>query len=456
MLSAYLAPPRLARLALGLSAVLSVACLGVPAAHATRHTSAPIPLTFQSWDPPDVTNQFIVPCTKKNPSIHVKVEPVAGTYITKLQTEFAAGKAPDFFYGDEAQTLKWGSSGQLLNQLPYLKAMGVNPAKDFLLQGQYWGGGTVSSHVFYGGAIATEDVYILYNKNNFAQAGVTPPPSDVAHAWTWTQLVAMARKLTVDRHGHHPGQAGFDPKHIMRYGVSIDPRFWPVILPLIYSNGGQVFDKTNRHFVMNQGAAADAVQAVVDLATKDHVMPTPAQINASGGSSGGLSLSSGRVAMRIDGNWNIYFEQYPKKTYPLGIGVLPIFKIYRTVTTGAPLVAWAKTAHPKEAVQMIECVHENATALWRSGIWMPTSTKQLFGSDATWYKSPVYPSNYRTVAIDTLKNAQDTPLIHTPAFGPAWTNLVTPAIDRVLSGKQTARAAFTAIKPQVDALLAQH
>jgi hypothetical protein len=38
MLSAYLALPRLVRLALGLSAVLSVACLGVPAAHASSHT----------------------------------------------------------------------------------------------------------------------------------------------------------------------------------------------------------------------------------------------------------------------------------------------------------------------------------------------------------------------------------------------------------------------------------
>ena len=182
-------------------------------------------------------------------------------------------------------------------------------------------------------------------------------------------------------------------------------------------------------------------------------MPTPTQMTTGAGS---ITLGSGRLAMQIDGNWAIYFDQYPKKTFPLGIGVLPKFKSYRTVTTGAPLVAWAKTAHPKETAQMVECVHENATSLWRSGIWMPTSTKQLFGSDATWYKAPVYPSNYRTVAIDTLKYAQDTPLIHTAAFGPAWTNLITPAIDRVLSGKQTARAAFTAIKPQVDALLAQH
>jgi hypothetical protein len=86
---------------------------------------------------------------------------------------------------------------------------------------------------------------------------------------------------------------------------------------------------------------------------------------------------------------------------------------------------------------------------------MPTVNRLLFGSDATWYKAPNYPSNYRSVAIDTLKYAQDTPLIHTPQFGPAWNDIIVPAIQRVLSGKENARAVFTSIKPRVDALLAQ-
>ena len=318
MLSAYLVPPRLVRLALVLSAVLSIACLGVPAAHATGRTGAPITLKFQSWDPPAVTNQFIKPCEKLHPDIHVQTLNVPGNYVVKMETEFAAGKAPDFFYGDEAQTLKWGAAGKLLNQLPYLKAMGINPIKDFLPQGQYWANGKASSGVFFGGAVATEDVYIFYNKNVFAQAGVAPPPSDVAHAWTWPQFLAVARQLTVDRHGHHPGQAGFDARHIVRYGVSLAPTYWPDILPLIYSNGGQVFDKTNRHFAMDQPAASDAIQAVAELALKEHVMPTPTQMATGAGS---ITLGSGRLAMQIDGNWAIYFDQYPKKTFPLGIGV---------------------------------------------------------------------------------------------------------------------------------------
>ncbi|MBV9281530.1 MAG: extracellular solute-binding protein [Chloroflexi bacterium] len=444
-----------APLALRLSAVLAVVALGVPAAQARTQAAAPVSLTFQAWDPTTVTSQFLAPCEKKYPNISVKSEPVAGNYVTKLQVEFAARTVPDFFYGDEIETQRWGTSGQLLNQLPYLKAMGVNPAKDFLRQGEYWAKGTTRSRVFYGGAVATEDIYLLYNKDSFAQAHVAPPPSDVAHAWTWAQFLATARKLTVDLHGHHPGEAGFDPNHIARYGVTVDPTFWPVMLPLIFSNGGRVFDTANKHFVMDQPSAADAVQAVVDLSTKEHVAPTPAQITASGGIAGGLSLSKGRVAMRIDGNWNVYFEQFPKKTYPLGIGVLPKFKVYRTVTTGAPLVAYAKTAHPKEAVQMIECIHKNSTALWKSGLWMPTAVSQLFGSRATWYKTPVYPSNYRSVAIDTLKYAQDTPAIHTPQFGPAWNNIIVPAIQKALSGSVSARAALTAVKQQVDATLAQ-
>ncbi len=443
----------LARLALSLSATISVVCLGAPPVHATTHAT-PTTLTFQAWDTPDVTNQFIVPCEKKYPNIHVKTEPVAGDYATKLQTEFASGTAPDFFYAEGAAALKWAAAGELLNQLPYLKAMGVNPTKDFLPQSQYWAPGEKGSY-FLGRAVATEDIFLFYNKNNFAQAGVAAPPSDVAHAWTWSQFVAVAKKLTVDRHGKHPGQSGFDLKHIVRYGVSIDPTYWPFMLSLIYSNRGRAFDTSYTHFTLDQPAAADAVQAVVDLATKDHVMPTPTQINAAGGSTGGLSLSSGRVAMTIDGNWDIYGDQYPKKTFPLGIGVLPKLKVYRTVVEGTPLVAWAKTAHPKEAMQMIECALENSTSLWRSGIWMPTANKDLFSTDITWDKTSVHPSNFRSVAIESLKYAQDTPAQYTSKFSQVWTDLVTPAIDRVLSGKQTARAAFSSTKSQVDALLAQ-
>jgi multiple sugar transport system substrate-binding protein len=424
----------------------------VPAAHATGRVTAPITLKFQSWDPPDVTNQFIKACERLHPDIRVQTLNVPGDYAVKMETEFAAGKAPDFFYAPDADALKWAQKGAILDVLPYLKAVGINPAKDFLPQSQYWANGKVGGQ-FLGAAVATEDIYLFYDKNVFAQAGVALPPSDVAHAWTWPQFLAVARQLTVDRHGHHPGQPGFDVRHIVRYGVSLDPTYWPDILPLIYSNGGQIFDKTNRHFVMDQPAASGAVQAVADLALKEHVMPTPTQMTTGAGS---ITLGSGRLAMQIDGNWAIYFDQYPKKTFPLGIGVLPKFKVYRTVVEGAPLVAWAKTAYPRQAAQMIACVYQNSAPLWRSGIWMPTSNKDLFGPDSEkWANTPIHPANFRSVAIDSLKYAQDTPILHVATFAQVWSNLVTPAIDQVLSGKKSARAAFTSIKAQVDALLAQ-
>jgi hypothetical protein len=68
MLSAYLVPPRLARFALVLSAVLSVACLGVPAAHAMGRVTAPITLKFQSWDPPDGRTSSLRPVRSSTPT----------------------------------------------------------------------------------------------------------------------------------------------------------------------------------------------------------------------------------------------------------------------------------------------------------------------------------------------------------------------------------------------------
>jgi len=99
----------------------------------------------------------------------------------------------------------------------------------------------------------------------------------------------------MDRHGKHPGQPGFDTRHIVRYGANVG-NSWTALLPFVYSNGGMAYDSTYKHFTLGQPAAVAAVQAVADLAIKEHVAPTPVQMTAT---SGALTLASGRLAMML-------------------------------------------------------------------------------------------------------------------------------------------------------------
>ncbi|MFD1904208.1 extracellular solute-binding protein [Paenibacillus rhizoplanae] len=56
-----------------------------------------------------------------------------------------------------------------------------------------------------------ESFGLFYNEDIFKEAGVEPPPSNVADAWTWDEFVEVAKKLTVDMNGKTAADPDFDP-----------------------------------------------------------------------------------------------------------------------------------------------------------------------------------------------------------------------------------------------------
>lgn len=428
--------------ALGLTSLASLMSSSVPYARAARVT-----ITWSIWDTPDITSPIVAPCAQQYPDIDIKVLRIpSAAYATKLQTEFAAGTAPDVFHSPEGFTEDWARQGQILDQTSYRKALNL-PVKN-VVPGAVWTYGQKLLGVSYG----IVGPVLLYNKDVFQQAHIAAPPSDAAHAWTWDQFVAVAKRLTIDRHGRHPGDAGFDPAHIKRFGVNATIDWW-LLSPLINSNGGSLFDTTYSHFTMNEPAASDVVQKLVDLADKYHVMPTPQQVTSGAGS---ISLASGRLAMQLDGHWQLNFLQHPTITFPLGLGVLPKFKQYRTTLFGPPEGVWAKTPHPKEAVEVAACLGEQSFSGAQSGVWLPTSTALMRGSGYTsWADNQYHPSTYRSVVIDTLKYVQSPPVYHMSRFNEVWTDYALPALDRIIAGAP-AQSVLTSIKPKVDSVLTQH
>jgi len=444
------APRHLARRTLGLSLVLSI--VGVTSGvgvHAAGRSAAPLTLAMEDWAPAAADVAMYQPCEKKlHMSIKFAFVPRTG-YEAKLQTQFAAGAAPDIYDAPPEDVEYYSSKGQALDLLPYLKAMHL-PYNNVPPQAQFWAGGKV------GGKLLTivqgmQSMYIFYNKDVFKQAGVAPPPHDAAHAWTWSQFVAVAKKLTVDRQGRHPGDKGFDSRHIQRYGINI-PLWYAPLLPLIQSNGGSDFDKTGTHFTMNQPAAADVIQDVADLALKYHVMPTPSQFSSGAGS---ITLASGRLGMEFNGNWQVYTYGYPKSTFSWGIGVLPRFKQYRGFYfAGSGFLVSPKTAHPREAALMDYCLSYQGLSNYQTGIWVPASKNLLYGSGyRTWADNRYHPEYYRSVVVDTIKDSPTPPFNYMTQFGPLWLNQIPPALDKIFAG-QPAQTVLTQLKPQIDAMLA--
>ncbi len=437
------------RLALGLSAALSLVC-AASGAHAAGRADAPLTLTLQDWAPAAAVASVYQPCESKlNVKVNFSFVPRTG-YETKLQTQFVGGTAPDIYDAPPEEVQYYASKGQALDQVPYLKQLG-RPTNRIIPQAQFWAGGKVGTKL-YAQAQGAQSMFLFYSKDAFAQAGLTTPPSDAAHAWTWPQFVAVAKKLTVDRNGRHPDDAGFDARHIRRYGVNI-PQLYLQLLPLVLSNGGSDFDPSGKHFTLNQPAGAQAIQEIADLALKDHVMPTPSQFTSGAGS---ITLASGRLGMEINGNWNVYFYGYPKATFTWGIGVLPRFKQYRAFYfAGSGYLVSSKTAHPKEAVQFDDCMSYQGLDNYKTGLWVPSSTDLLYGAGAaSWIGTSYHPANYKSVVIDTIRYAPTPPFNYITQYGPIWTNTLTPALDRIFAG-QPAQAVLDGLKPQIDAQLAR-
>lgn len=124
-----------------------------------------------------------------------------------------------------------------------------------------------------GNYTALEVMQLFYNKELFTEAGVPVPPADPQKAWTWGEFLEIAKKLTKDQNGKHPGDSGFDPKNIVQYGFAFgnDRSSWG---PLLASNGGALTDKTGKKkYTLNRPESVEVFQKLQDLVLKEHVVP---------------------------------------------------------------------------------------------------------------------------------------------------------------------------------------
>lgn len=99
-----------------------------------------------------------------------------------------------------------------------------------------------------GNYTALEVMQLFYNKELFTEAGVPVPPADSQKAWTWGEFLEIAKKLTKDQNGKHPGDSGFDPKNIVQYGFAFgnDRSSWGPLLGAAPGEQWRSLDRQNR------------------------------------------------------------------------------------------------------------------------------------------------------------------------------------------------------------------
>ncbi|HEX7057193.1 MAG TPA: sugar ABC transporter substrate-binding protein [Bacilli bacterium] len=412
-----------------------------------------VKITYSMWGSEEEGKTTQATVDKFNASqdkIEVEVVPIPWeNYITKLNAMATAGQLPDTGMLKEDAVIQWSSEGMLNDVSSMYEGSDSKPLDSLAYKYQ---GKTVAY------ASANEVLLLYYNKDLFDKAKVPYPPATLDKAWTWEEFVEVAKKLTLDKNGKHPGEDGFDPQNIVQYGASVENLPWQLETWTL-SNGGGFYSNDGKEVRIGEDASIEAIQKVADLYLKDHVAPLSV-----GQTDDGIqrTIITGKVAMATNGAWNVGTSLNTAKAEGLnyGVAVLPYMKEKVTLNTGGANVVFAQTKHPAEAMEFLKWYNseENNWGLIESGIWMPTLEKWYMDETLThkWVDNPNFPpyDEYKSAVVDYARSSAARPAswFYTN-YTTDFNNLLGSILGDVWTGKTTAKEAIT---KNLEALKAAH
>ena len=386
-----------------------------------------------------------------NPDIEVEWIHVPDDYTTKLQTSLAGGTAPDVYWlSNPADYVARGVVMDITDRVTQDPVLG---AAGYFIEPQERTRSTFNDK-WYGIGSCWVLSHLYYNVEMFEKAGIDPPSSDPASAWTWDQFLEVSRRLTFDSSGKNPDQEGFSTDDITQWGIS-----WPTYYiqrdALIFSNGGATFTDTYE-CKYGEPAAVEALQAIADLTNVHHVAPQAAVATEMGMDQNQM-LASGRVAMIADGSWSLL--DIAALGFNFGCAVLPMMKSAATGTMAHLHVIHKETDQPDASWQLLAYLSSDdyQRGLCKAGLWLPSHTSLLTTEGlSTWITPGVHPEGYELIATKYL--AENAQAFVFPAGFQEASQLITSALDPVWIGDQTAEQAIagSGVIDEINRILAEN
>lgn len=296
-----------------------------------------------------------------------------------------------------------------------------------------------------------EVLVLYYNKAMFDAANEPYPSAD--KPYTWDEFVEVAKRLTFDENGKHPGEEGFAADKIVQYGAFVNNWTWQMEVWAL-SNGGAWFSEDGNEVLINSPEAIESIQKVADLALVEHVSP----LNVIPEDNGvGIGIGSGTVAMTTDGTWRLGTD-FPNLDINYGIAPLPMMKEEVTLcTSGLTGVFNGKNQEAAyEFVKWYTREESNWASLILTGIWMPKSEYYYKTEEgvAAWLGNEAYPfKDFETgkkVLVDyTMNCAKPACWYYTPNTQITTNEILFTALQSVWSGERTAQDVIQEIYPEL-------
>ncbi|WP_035140018.1 ABC transporter substrate-binding protein [Fischerella sp. PCC 9605] len=254
--------------------------------------TTPVVIKLSGWgsDPTEqkLLKQVLKDFETQHPGFRVKYEVISDQYMDVIKTRLIGEAAPDVFYLDALEAPFLMSENVLEPLDAYINSEFDLPDFEETLINSF----KYDNHI-YGLPKDYSTLTLFYNKQAFATAGLTSPPT------TWYELRTYSKQLTVDKN-----QDG----RIDQYGYGVIPELARQAYK-IKAFGGQLVDE-NGYAAFASEAGLQGLQLVVDQYQKDR---TSAQKSDVGTNSGSEMFGQSKVAMVIEGNWAI---PYLKETFP--------------------------------------------------------------------------------------------------------------------------------------------
>jgi multiple sugar transport system substrate-binding protein len=350
---------------------------------------------------------------KKYPNVKIERETAPYPGVSKLVTLESAGNTPNIVIEDQDYLAQYYAG--LVPLTTFFKPSFIN---------EYLPGGTESATL--GGqeyglqVLGGNDTALIYNKSDFAKAGIKEPPA------TWAQLEADAAKLT-------------DPK-ANRYGFAVsgsqqEGSTWQ-LEPFVWSDGGALSNPSSAPWhqamdlwtqMIQAGSIPRAVTGWEQTDEESHFL-------------------TGNVAMQLNGPWEI--SQLQQSGIQWGAAPYPTKSPGQTLSVPIGGEAWSvgRSTPEKEAASaaFIQFL-TNDTAL------NVDLTNAMGYLPALKSESATYAAKYPAYAVfaDEFKNGK------ARVYGQNYLKVSTDIqvmIGNVLSGSQSVNQALSTLQSQVSAI----
>lgn len=250
-------------------------------------------------------------------------------YFTKIQTELAAGNAPDIFWIGGANLADFVNTGQVLDLKPL-----IDKDSSFKLDDFYKQPIDVLSHdgKIYGLPRDISTLVTYYNEDLFKSAGIpTPKELNDQGKWNWDSLLESAKKLT--------------DASKQQYGLGFSQWWGPAWGYFTNAAGSGMLNADRNACALNTPESVEGAKYVRQLFDQKLV---PA-----GDANGENLFTAGNIGMFFNGRWFTPGLRQNAK-FKWDVTEMPQGKVKSTWLFWGPYLVNAKTANPDAAWEVLK------------------------------------------------------------------------------------------------------